>query len=60
MRSVPCTEKGREHSQGRKWHVQMSERGKTFGADEEMCLVGARKSSVRLQKSIITDQAGPL
>lgn len=35
-------------------------KGKMFGAYEEMCLVEERKSSVRLQKSIITDQAKPL
>lgn len=35
-------------------------KGKMFGAHEEMCSVEVRKSSVRLQKSIITDQARPL
>lgn len=35
-------------------------KGKMFGAHEEMCLVEVRKSSVRLQKSTITDQARPL
>lgn len=34
-------------------------KGKTFGAEEEMCLAEVRKSSVRLQKSVIIDQAGP-
>lgn len=49
-RALPAGEA--ERANGRK--------GEVFRAHEERCPTGVSKRSVRLQKSIITDQAGPL